>query len=255
MSEKKSEIFGRDVYDVEKNESALRSARVILSLLYEIYLPESVVEFGCSSGAWLAAAEALGSSILVGYDIPHIDRSRLLSKNIDYRVMLLSQDPLLDKRYDLAMSLEFAEHLPAERSGSFVRLLCRASDVVLFSAAIKYQGGVGHINEQWPSNWIRLFQSNGFECVDVIRGRIWRNESVVWYYRQNCFLFVNPAAVQLDLNSIRLQQGLAADLVHPTNYEIKFNRFYQEPNLRLCLSVLKGYLVHKFIRSSNRQSR
>jgi hypothetical protein len=34
-------------------------------------------------------------------------------------------------------------------------------EVVLFSAAIPFQGGVGHINEQWPDYWVKYFSKTG----------------------------------------------------------------------------------------------
>lgn len=33
---------------------------------------------------------------------------------------------------------------------SFIGELCAAAPVVLFSAAIPHQGGVNHVNKQWP---------------------------------------------------------------------------------------------------------
>ena len=39
------------------------------------------------------------------------------------------------KKYDMAMSLEVAEHLPEESADGFVKGLCMSSDIVLFSAA------------------------------------------------------------------------------------------------------------------------
>jgi hypothetical protein len=60
-------------------------------------------------------------------------------------------------RYDLMLSLEVAEHLPANAGPSFVATLCALGDVVLFSAAIPHQGGVNHINETWPGYWNALF--------------------------------------------------------------------------------------------------
>jgi hypothetical protein len=47
-------------------------------------------------------------------------------------------------RFDLAVCLEVAEHLPPERAESFIRELCDLAPVVLFSAAIPGQGGTGH---------------------------------------------------------------------------------------------------------------
>jgi hypothetical protein len=65
----------------------------------------------------------------------------------------------IDRAFDLVVSLEVAEHLPADCAETLVDSLTGLGSVVLFSAAIPYQGGEHHINEQWPEYWIRLFHS------------------------------------------------------------------------------------------------
>lgn len=72
-----------------------------------------------------------------------------------------------DRRFDLAISMEVAEHLAPEISANFVRSLTRLSDIVLFSAAVPGRGGTNHINEQWPSYWSNLFRNENFEVVDL----------------------------------------------------------------------------------------
>ena len=63
----------------------------------------------------------------------------------------LAQPLQIDRRFDLALSLEVAEHLPPECGSEFVQTLTDLSSVILFSAAIPFQGGTDHLNEQWPS--------------------------------------------------------------------------------------------------------
>jgi hypothetical protein len=99
-------------------------------------------------------------------------------------------------RYDLAVCLEVAEHLPESSAADLVRALTAFAPVVLFSAAVPGQGGVGHINEQWPAYWKGLFEQHGFYRRDPIRPRIWTNERVHWWYRQNIFLFASRQKVE-----------------------------------------------------------
>jgi hypothetical protein len=54
------------------------------------------------------------------------------------------------RTFDLALSLELAEHLPPECAGVLVDSLARLAPAVVFSAAVPFQGGVGHVNERWP---------------------------------------------------------------------------------------------------------
>ena len=94
-------------------------------------------------------------------------------------------------KFDLVISLEVAEHLSIERERSFVKDLTLLSDVILFSAAIPGQGGEGHINERYLSEWCLLFGEIGYEAYDIVRPRIWNDASIPWWYRQNIMLFIN----------------------------------------------------------------
>ena len=58
-----------------------------------------------------------------------------------------------------------------------------------------YQGGTGHVNEQWPNYWIEQFAQRGYIAVDYIRKRIWDDEAIPWWYRQNILLFVNKERI------------------------------------------------------------
>jgi len=124
-----------------------------------------------------------------GFDGQYVDQDRLLIpsdrfESIDFG----STVPVLDKKYDIAMSLEVAEHISDSRAASFVKALCAASDFVVFSAAIPGQGGVGHINEQWPEYWAAKFESEGYIVSGDLRWRIWDDDSVENWYRQNLLI-------------------------------------------------------------------
>ncbi|MBK8742078.1 MAG: hypothetical protein IPM02_22365 [Betaproteobacteria bacterium] len=194
-----------------------RSAMQVLEVLFTHYIPFSVVDFGCGQGAWLAAAEGLGSHVLRGFDGPWVDAKRLLSKNIvfeqiDFDVSIPSDQD----RCDLCISLEVAEHISKVRAKPFVDSLCAASDVVLFSAATRCQGGTGHVNEQRPSYWIDLFRSNDYLCLDLLRPAIWYSEGIEWWYRQNTLLFVDRRTPRGNyFASLQTSQPLMTDIVHP----------------------------------------
>src|SRR5208283_2885437 len=98
----------------------------------------------------------------------------------------------------LAMSLEVAEHLPPQSAKGFVDCLTRLAPVVLFSAAIPFQGENHHVNKQWPDYWVALFKADDYLPIDCIRGKIWGNDRVDYWYAQNMILFVNAARVRED---------------------------------------------------------
>lgn len=168
--------------------SAQESAREILPLVFDVVKPASVIDIGCGTGNWLAIAHQLGVPEILG-----IDGSWVTGQLVIPREKFLQHDlstPLvLDRRFDLALSLEVAEHLPASWARSFVQSLCNAADIVIFSAAIPGQGGRRHLNEQWPAYWEKLFAEFGYRCYDFLRPRIWNNPRVTWHYAQNSLVF------------------------------------------------------------------
>jgi hypothetical protein len=212
-----------------------------------------VIDIGCGEGAWLSSAESLGAKNLKGMDGEWVNEDDLVSQNIDFAEVNFDRGlPKLDEKYDLCISVEVAEYLSEANAEQFVDFLCKASDTILFSAAIKYQGGMNHINEQWQSYWIDLFSSKGYECFDCFRKTIWNDRSVDWWYRQNIFLFVSPSSSSLDLKALRSLEKPIADVAHPENYEAKIKSYQNDvenPTLRFCLGRVKRYIYNKLLAS------
>lgn len=184
-------------YDAEffkhLRDGCTRSAEVIVPIVLELLPIRSVVDVGCGEGFWLAAFRKLGIKDVFGVDGDYVDRSVLQIPVTCFHTADLVFPLRLDRTFDLAVSLEVAEHLQAESAARFVESLTSLAPAVLFSAAVPFQGGTNHVNEQWPEYWAELFQRYGFVPVDAIRRRVWKNESVEWWYAQNTLLFVRPA--------------------------------------------------------------
>lgn len=94
---------------------------------------------------------------------------------------------------------------------------------MLWSAAIPFQGGSGHVNEQYPAYWFEKFSKRGYVCFDVIREQIWDSPDVAWYYAQNIPLYVERSvadrlASKLKRDPLTTQSPRA--LVHQHRYEI-----------------------------------
>jgi len=98
----------------------------------------------------------------------------------------------LGRRFDLAVTLEVAEHLPEHHANQLVRNVVEHAPCVLFSAAIPHQGGTDHLNEQWPDYWVERFAAHGYPVVDGLRPLIWSNSAVLSFYRQNLLMFATP---------------------------------------------------------------
>jgi SAM-dependent methyltransferase len=200
---------------------ARRSAQVVVPLVLEIAPVHSVIDVGCGEGTWLSVFRESGVEDVLGVDGDYVERARLEIPRERFRAHDLTQPLHLDRAFDLAVSLEVAEHLPADAADGFVESLTRLAPVVLFSAAAPYQGGQNHVNEQWPAYWARRFAGRGYLPVDCLRRRVWANPEVEWWYAQNTFLYVQRDRLQRDPALMREYQAAgphALPLVHPRRY-------------------------------------
>lgn len=173
--------------------TATRSARAVLPIINDLVRPASVVDVGCGRGAWLGVWANLGLDDIKGLDGDYVDRAKLAIAPAAFAAVDLTSLWPVTRRFDLAQSLEVAEHLAPEVGPQFVAQLCALSDVVMFSAAQPGQGGEMHFNERKPSYWADLFASQGFAAFDCLRPLISMNKSVDPWYRFNTVVYANEA--------------------------------------------------------------
>lgn len=159
------------------------SAAALAPIVADTFEPDAVVDVGCGEGWWGAAFADLGANA-VGLDGGEIPDAQIAVEPCD----LAREVPAIG-RFDLAVCLEVAEHLPPARAEGFVAELCRLAPVVAFSAAVPGQGGTGHLNEQWPGYWADLFAQNGYQGTGALRWSVWDDERIKWWYRQNLLVF------------------------------------------------------------------
>lgn len=204
-----------------QREGARRSAKEIVPLVLELVRPQSIVDVGCGVGAWLAVFKEHGVEDVCGIDGEYVLPSLLEIPKEQFISANLSERVHLDRRFDLVVSLEVAEHLPEASAGTFVESLTSLGDVVLFSAAIPCQGGTGHVNEQWSEYWVRRFAEYRYVVIDGVRRAIWGNENVEWWYAQNTLIFATPPALERSPALRRAHELTVASqlsVVHPRKY-------------------------------------
>ena len=203
--------------------TARPAADTVLSILFDVTTIRSVVDVGCGMGTWLEAARKLGAEEVLGIDGPWLgDEDRLLGDGF-FLVRNLEEKIDTASKFDLAISLEVAEHLSAERADGFVEDLCSMSDLVLFSAATPGQGGMHHINEQWQSYWARRFQGQGYGAYDFVRDSIWSREEIPVWYKQNIVVYSRAgseadAAIRSVADPVIALRRL--DQVHPEQFAL-----------------------------------
>lgn len=200
------------------------SAEITLQKLSKFLNFSSVVDFGCGTGTWLAACQNMGVNKILGFD-HYANESELLIERKYFHKKSLAEKICLDEKFDLAMSLEAAEHVEQIFADKIIENLTNASDVILFSAAIPGQGGTNHVNEQTPRYWAKKFANHGFAQFDVIRPLIWDEDDVAWWYKQNTFLYIHSDANQRikfeELDQVLVNQHI----IHPQCLADKIEEF------------------------------
>lgn len=192
-----------------------KAAKEIVPKIIELIHPTSVVDIGCGIGTWLSVFEDFGVKDVLGIDGDYVNRTLLHIEEKKFISSDLTKPLKLDRKFDLAICLEVAEHLPEESANTFVENLVSLSDIILFSAAIPDQGGQNHINEQWPVYWQEKFKEHKFELHDFIRSDIWLNKNVDWWYKQNMLLVLKESS-QIFLNKSNI-----LPVIHPELYSYK----------------------------------
>ena len=175
---------------------SLTSAAIVLERLKPaLGAVRSALDVGCGAGGWLkAAGDAFPGLDVFGVDHPDVPKSEMFIPTENFRGADLSAPIDLERRFDLVISLEVAEHIAPDRAEAFIDTLARHGDRILFSAAIPRQGGTGHVNEQWPDYWAKLFDARGFEAFDIVRPMIWYEDAVASWYKQNVILYARGDA-------------------------------------------------------------
>jgi SAM-dependent methyltransferase len=189
-----------------------RSAAEVVPYVVSLVRPASVVDVGCGSGTWTAEFLRCGVSSVLGIDGEYVDRGSLRISPSDFLAADLETPLNVPKTFDLAISMEVAEHLSASRAESFVEDLTKLAPFVLFSAAIPTQFGRHHINLQWQSYWQALFSQHRYQAVDCLRPRFWSNQRISFWYRQNMLLYVDEDRAG---QFAQLAASGPLDVVHP----------------------------------------
>jgi len=166
-----------------------KAPNVIVPYLISQYSPKSVLDVGTGLGTWLNIFKANGVAEVKGLDGPWVDHGMLEIESSEFLTVDLNGRFFPNKKYDLALCLEVAEHLEEKYAETFIAELAKCSDLIVFSAAIPGQQGQNHINEQPPAYWHGLFRQHGFSLYEDFRDLFWDNTEIEWWYRQNILVY------------------------------------------------------------------
>ncbi len=203
-----------------KEEHNTRAASIVVPELIKSYSPKSVVDIGCGLGTWLKVFSDHGINDINGYDGSHLDLTKIEVPKEVIIIADLEKEIVSNRSYDLAISLEVAEHISPKNAEVFVKSICNLSQTIIFSAAIPRQGGQNHLNEQWPSYWQDLFYKHGYTMHDSLRDKFWETKEVDYWYKQNMFLVTGPKSPYYLAENKSLKR-----LVHPDLLNIYYDLF------------------------------
>jgi SAM-dependent methyltransferase len=184
------DIYDSDYFERYVEPLASASAPVMAESIVAEFNPASVVDVGCGTGALLAALQRAGLECL-GLDYSEASLRMAQARGLRVEKLDLCSASPGPRHFDVAISVEVAEHLPERCVDRYVDYLCHLAPAIVFTAATPGQGGWAHLNEQPHEFWIAKFRDRGFELVQEVSERWrhqWKRSNVAWFYHTNVMI-------------------------------------------------------------------
>ncbi len=186
------EIYDKKYYLEVVDPPAVRSAATVGATINEKLHPSTVIDLGCGTGALIRCLAQLGIRC-VGLEYAELGVGICKDRGLDVHKFDVTRDTLpVSEVFDLAISIEVAEHLPEESADRFVSTLCSLADQVILTAAGPTETSPYHLNCQPKQYWVEKFFSAGFildgDLVEEFR-REWTGTCVQHWYWRNLMVF------------------------------------------------------------------
>lgn len=241
----------KEFYYSERNTRTIHAAKEILGIIGNYVTPDSIVDVGGGVGTWIKTAQELfnikddNACLLEG---DYVSDYLVISKDC-FMACNLEEEFRINNKYGLAISLEVAEHLSEKRAETFVRDLIKISDMVLFSAAIPFQGGKGHINERKIEYWIELFKEYDYTPFDIIRPIIQYDNQIDYWYKQNALVFCkkNSSSYDAILNNYSVLPPLS--MVSYDLFSEYVRRIFKYPFYAFYQKIKKSYIWKEWVKT------
>ena len=235
-------LYKKTFYE-NRDEMTIHSAKKILEIIKEIIINAKVLDLGCGVGTWAKVAKEMGAKEVRGLDGPWVDTNLIEIDQKEFSTLDLNKNTInFDKNFDLIIWLENIEHLSKGKGEEIINHITNHTDFVLFSGAIPDQGGKGHLNERWQSYWAEYFDKKGFKAFDVIRPKIWKDEYIPFWYKQNIVLYANSQSANKIFNQGKLELSYL-DLVHPEIWNKKNQPLGIKRSFKMLLKAIKNKIL------------
>jgi cyclopropane fatty-acyl-phospholipid synthase-like methyltransferase len=133
-------IYDSEYYAANVEGPAARSAKTISESILVEFIPKRVVDIGCGTGALLEAFRERGCEVF-GLDYSDAALKFCTARHLNVAKFDLERDEIKnDWHFDVAVSMEVAEHLPEKLAERYVDALTRIAPIIVFTAAPLGQG-------------------------------------------------------------------------------------------------------------------
>lgn len=130
---------------------------------------KSIVDFGCGIGSFLAGARIAGATKIQGYEYAYESAKPYFAKKMSPYIHFGDAGSPIDcGKFELAMSVEVAEHLLPDQADIFVDNLCNASSKYILLTASP-NSGYYHFNFQPYRYWIEKIENKGWTLKEDLR--------------------------------------------------------------------------------------
>ena len=169
------DVYTRGYFEKIQQEEGLQAFR-LERILYDLYKPKSVIDWGCANGLYLEpfmtedGCKVLGvENASVAIEMRHPD-IQIIKADITQKISFtptklqpVGGDPSVPvPKFDMALCIEVLEHLEEKDAKVAIDNICRSSDRLVVSIAREWQTGPGHLNLKPIEYWIQKFGWQGF---------------------------------------------------------------------------------------------
>ena len=169
-----TEIYDEKYYERRLLNAVREDTNYMGNMLIREFNPNSIIDIGCGVGNLLEPFLANGIKIKgiegnpAAFEYAVVPKENLTQHDL--------REPYYPEcEYDLAISIEVAEHLSKRFADTFVDTIARCSGTAVITAATPGQGGTHHVNEQPHEYWISKFEERNF-LFDEQKTKIFRRE-------------------------------------------------------------------------------
>ena len=187
------DIYTAEYYQRDVEGPARCAAPVISASIMRDFNPRRVVDLGCGTGALLEALKNHGCDCQ-GFEYSDSGLALCRSRGLHVAKFDIEHDSIPSQlgKFDVALSTEVAEHLPARCADRFVDVLASLAPVIVLTAATPGQGGTDHVNEQPHEYWIEKLKARGYQ-YELSRSQNWRwaweSAGIADFYYRNVMVF------------------------------------------------------------------